>query len=218
MSLNHIVHRDLKLENILINFPTKSQERPVSDRFLRDWDPDEHPIQVTIGDLGFARKLQSDEMVKSHIGTPLHMAPQVLFSQRYDLQADIWSLGTIVYQLLVGFTPFTGYNKKSLARNIKDGNWKMPRHIEISIPCFDLIDKCLKSNPKQRISHQDLLGHAFFRQSEEELSRLVLSPNTDAAFDPPMTISQLDDDNSTPLNIHDSSLFNREMSRMLRQI
>ena len=94
----------------------------------------------------------------------------------------------------------------------------MPRHIEISIPCFDLIDKCLKSNPKQRISHTDLLEHAFFKRSEDELSRLILTPNTDAAFDPPMTISQLDDDNSTPLNIHDSSLFNREMSRMLRQL
>ena len=71
------------------------------------------------------------------------MSPQVMFGQSYDNSADMWSLGTIVYELLVGFPPFTGFDKKSLAKNIRKGVYKFPKHISITYGCLDFINKCL---------------------------------------------------------------------------
>lgn len=129
MNSHNIVHRDLKLDNILIHFPSQDSKKQVGSKFLKHFNCEEDEIQVIIGDLGFSKKLQEQEMIKSHIGTPLHMAPQVMFGQSYDNSADMWSLGTIVYELLVGFPPFTGLDKKSLAKNIKKGIYKFPKHV-----------------------------------------------------------------------------------------
>ena len=73
----------------------------------------------------------------------------------------MWSLGTIVYELLVGFPPFTGLDKKSLAKNIKKGIYKFPKHIQISMGCLDFINKCLMSDPSKRMHHEDILDHPW---------------------------------------------------------
>jgi serine/threonine protein kinase len=51
-----------------------------------------------------------DDFTKSYCGTPLTMGPQLMQGEYYDLQTDIWSLGTMTYEMLVGFPPFTGYS------------------------------------------------------------------------------------------------------------
>ena len=53
----------------------------------------------------------------------------------------------MVYEMLVGFAPFTGYDTRSLAQNLRKGEYAVPKDISLSIPCFDFIDKCLKSDP-----------------------------------------------------------------------
>ncbi len=70
-----IAHWDLKLDNILIHFPSQPADKVVTEKFLQQWTADE-PIEVTIGDLGFARRLsEGEDMTKSYCGTPLNMAP-----------------------------------------------------------------------------------------------------------------------------------------------
>ena len=54
LNMKNVVHRDLKLDNILLHFPTLPHDEPVSSEFLQAWDPDQDEIQIVIGDLGFA--------------------------------------------------------------------------------------------------------------------------------------------------------------------
>ena len=68
------------------------------------------PFEVKIADLGFARKLDDDDLSSTKLGTPLVMAPEVLNDKKYDHSADVWSLGCIFYELMTGYTPFTGRN------------------------------------------------------------------------------------------------------------
>ena len=57
-------------------------------------------MAVKIGDLGFAKEAKG--MISSHCGTPLNMAPEVLDKRIYDYKADIWSLGTLIFEMFVG--------------------------------------------------------------------------------------------------------------------
>lgn len=65
----------MKIENILVHFPTLPNNQTVSNDFLSNWDPDSEPIDVIIGDLGFAKRLSEHEVSQSYCGTPLNMAP-----------------------------------------------------------------------------------------------------------------------------------------------
>lgn len=215
MHEKNIVHRDLKLDNILLHFPNQPQDEQVSEKFLKKWKPSKEDVLVVIGDLGFARKIESDEMVRSHLGTPLHMSPQVLFGKNYALSTDIWSLGTIIYQLIVGFPPFTGHDKRNLAKNILRGEYKFPKSIEVSLGCLNFIDQCLKSKAESRIRHDQLLSHPWITQDEQEVFSLRTSTN--AAFSHPSDIGDLAKDNAVYFNVNDSSLFNDEMVRIVKK-
>ena len=57
------------------------------------------------------------------------MAPEILNGQKYDHKVDVWSLGAVFYEMLTGFTPFTGRNKEDLRKNIENGNYRFPKHI-----------------------------------------------------------------------------------------
>ncbi|NWI69262.1 ULK2 kinase, partial [Todus mexicanus] len=75
-----IIHRDLKPQNILLSYASP--------------------------DFGFARYLHSNMMAATLCGSPMYMAPEVIMSQHYDAKADLWSIGTVIYQCLVGKPPF----------------------------------------------------------------------------------------------------------------
>ena len=118
---HNVMHRDLKLANILVNFPhltKEDQEKPDFDlkQYIRSLellpgrDKEAAHIEIKIADLGFARRLDEGQLANTRLGTPLIMAPEVLDGNPYDQSADVWSLGCIFYELLVGFCPFTGKN------------------------------------------------------------------------------------------------------------
>lgn len=121
-----VIHRDFKLANILIHFPTLKRVEYMAPEFnLKDFirhvtvDGMEGvsaknpvvPMEIKIADLGFAKKLEDDQLASTSLGTPLNMAPEVLFHRKYDTKADVWSLGCVFYEMLTGFTPFTGVSK-----------------------------------------------------------------------------------------------------------
>jgi serine/threonine-protein kinase ULK2 len=66
-------------------------------------------------------------MTQTVCGTPLNMAPEVLRGAQYNHKVDVWSLGIVFYEMLTGFTPFTGRNKDDLKRNLSKGNYRFPK-------------------------------------------------------------------------------------------
>jgi serine/threonine-protein kinase ULK2 len=108
-----VVHRDLKLENIMLHF-SELRSNVCADKnfnmaeYIRAFDFRQHhqSMRVKIADLGFARKLQANELAVTQIGTPLNMAPEIVFGYEYCHKADVWSLGCLFYQMLTGYQPF----------------------------------------------------------------------------------------------------------------
>ncbi len=95
------VHRDLKPQNILLSHPDKDNQR-VQDVILK------------IADFGFARFLSDGVMAGTLCGSPMYMAPEVIRSLQYDGKADLWSIGTIMYQCLTGKAPFQAQTPQAL--------------------------------------------------------------------------------------------------------
>ncbi|KAI4817027.1 hypothetical protein KUCAC02_009316 [Chaenocephalus aceratus] len=95
-----IIHRDLKPQNILLSYPAgrKSHSNNTCIKIGMF-----HGVKVG---LRFARYLQSNMMAATLCGSPMYMAPEVIMSQTYDAKADLWSIGTIVFQCLIGKAPF----------------------------------------------------------------------------------------------------------------
>lgn len=108
-----VVHRDLKLDNIMLHF-SELRSNVCADKnfnlteYIRAFDfrQQHQSMRVKIADLGFARKLQANELAVTQIGTPLNMAPEIVFGHEYCHKADVWSLGCLFYQMLTGYPPF----------------------------------------------------------------------------------------------------------------
>ena len=131
------MHRDLKLDNILINFPNHDL---LTEDDLRELDLETEPFCVKIADLGYARELttQSDGRATSFKGSPLMMAPEQLSTywgrgSGYSHKIDVWAIGVIFYQMLTGMFIFNVTEKTSyqmalqkLYAKIKEGTWTWP--------------------------------------------------------------------------------------------
>lgn len=94
---------------------------------------DAEPFSVKIADLGFARRIKEGDLAETLLGTPLLMAPEVLDGNKYDHSADVWSLGCIFYEMMTGFSPFTGTSSSNLAENILTGKYYFPKTQRLSL-------------------------------------------------------------------------------------
>lgn len=143
----NVVHRDLKLANILVNFKNIEMERVLKGGLqLKQFKTESNLIgnvDVVIADLGFAKELEEGDLTETMCGTPLNMAPEILKGEKYDHKVDVWSLGTVFYEMLTGFTPFTGMNKADLKNNLQKGNYHFPKHIKLSLEGLDFLNCCL---------------------------------------------------------------------------
>ncbi len=122
-----IVHRDLKLENILLDSPDPSN------------------FSIKIADFGFARKIPDGQKEDLQCGTPIYMAPEIVEGREYECEVDIWSTGVITYILLSGDAPFKGNNKLQIQREIRNKNLTMddPAWTGISDSAKDFIRRAL---------------------------------------------------------------------------
>lgn len=157
-----IVHRDLKPQNILLSHNNGKHYPPPSQ------------ITLKIADFGFARFLHGGVMAATLCGSPMYMAPEVIMSLQYDAKADLWSLGTIVYQCLTGKAPFqaqTPNELKSYYENNMELTPKLPK--DISPDLADLLLSLLRRNSKDRISFEDFFNHRFLQNTRK------MSPSCD---------------------------------------
>jgi serine/threonine protein kinase len=101
-----IVHRDLKLDNILVHFP-RFKDRKLKNKDLKAIDLAKEEFVIKICDLGYSRTLDDQDLAKSNCGSPLQMAPEFYFSRDgYDHKVDVWALGALYYTLLTSTHAF----------------------------------------------------------------------------------------------------------------
>ncbi|KAG7289422.1 hypothetical protein NEMBOFW57_005793 [Staphylotrichum longicolle] len=97
----NIVHRDIKLENVLVNLPPSELSSSETD-----WSTYPHSV-ITLTDLGLSRRVAADEKLETRCGSDDYAAPEVIMGQPYDGRAtDAWSLGVLLYALLEARLPF----------------------------------------------------------------------------------------------------------------
>ncbi|XP_061842045.1 serine/threonine-protein kinase ULK1a isoform X1 [Nerophis lumbriciformis] len=148
-----ILHRDLKPQNILLCHPKGRRSSSIN-------------TCVKIADFGFARHLQTNMMAATLCGSPMYMAPEVIMSQNYDAKADLWSIGTIIYQCLTGKAPFHANTPQEL-RLFYECNRTLVPSIpkETSSNLRQLLLGLLQRNHKDRLSFDEFFHHSFLETS-----------------------------------------------------
>ena len=104
---------------------------------------------------------QVDDLTRTMCGTPVYMAPEILAGKPYDHKVDVWSLGTVFYEMLTGHLPFTGRNKEDLKKNLSKGDYFFPKSIQMSLEGLDFLNCCLQHDPKDRLGWDELLSHSY---------------------------------------------------------
>ena len=104
-------------------------------------------------------------MAATLCGSPMYMAPEVLMSHVYDSSADLYSIGTIVYQCLTGRAPFHATSPQELRQFYERTDVLKPTIPAGTSPGLsELICSLLKKNPKERMSAKDFFRHPFIRE------------------------------------------------------
>ncbi|KAI0051271.1 Pkinase-domain-containing protein [Auriscalpium vulgare] len=145
MHTHQVIHRDLKLGNIFL-------------------DAD---MNVQVGDFGLAALIENPgERKKTICGTPNYIAPEVLFdtANGHSFEVDTWSIGVILYTLVVGRPPFQTKDVKEIYQRIRDNQYEFPPDREISSEARELVTQILTPDPQQRPSLHEIIDHAFFTQ------------------------------------------------------
>ncbi|XP_055543960.1 serine/threonine-protein kinase polo [Wyeomyia smithii] len=156
----NIIHRDLKLGNLFLN--------------------DE--LHVKIGDFGLATKIEYEgERKKTLCGTPNYIAPEILNKKGHSYEVDIWSIGCVMYTLLVGQPPFETKSLKDTYTKIRKCDYRLPATLRSS--AAEMICSMLQSDPIKRPSVTQLFDFEFISCSHIPaslpISCLTMAPRAD---------------------------------------
>ena len=136
-----VVHRDIKLDNILIDLTNT----------------------IKICDFGVSRYYSKDELMFEHCGTPAYISPEIFENNGYKgTGCDIWSAGVTLYYMLEGVQPFKANSIKELENTIIKGDYKPLE--EVSSEVNDLIKGMLQVNTKKRFGVDDILNHPWLNK------------------------------------------------------
>jgi len=137
----NILHRDLKPSNILF-----------------------HNNVVKVADFGFCKKMSSsNELTFTMVGSPIYMAPEILKGFPYNIKADIWSLGVVLYEMLFGVCPYEDKTLSGLIHKLDTQSLVIPREVNyISQNVENLLRKMLTLDYKQRIDWEELLNYPIY--------------------------------------------------------
>ena len=150
---NKILHRDIKLENIMISQKEKDNETG------------EELFWVKIIDFGTAKIFEKNKKEKDVVGSSYYIAPEVL-QQNYNEKCDTWSVGVILYMMLVGRAPFDGKDDEEIILKINsaDYNSKEPKLMKHSPEVRDLVSKLLQKDTDKRYSAKEAIAHPWFQK------------------------------------------------------
>ena len=170
-----IIHRDIKLDNILLSFENESDIKNLN--LMK--------ANIKIIDFGVATKLNSDEYAFTVVGTPLTMDPLILKKyskaggfeklQGYNEKADVWSLGTVFYNLLTGKRIFTAKTKEEFFQKVESGDYVVPINKNFYKESISFLNCMLQYDPEDRISVQNLAQHDFITKNIKSFVQADLS-------------------------------------------
>jgi serine/threonine protein kinase len=147
MRYNNILHRDLKLGNVLIKFTDESKMHFIPK----------------LADYGFSKELSIYNTRTTHLGTPATMAPEIMMNLPYDEKSDLWSVGVMMYQLYYKEIPYDGMTEMEILNKIRSNTpYKQPEDKYFR----DLLNKIFVVNPQNRISWNEYFNHPFFTGKE----------------------------------------------------
>ncbi|KIK68787.1 hypothetical protein GYMLUDRAFT_154432 [Collybiopsis luxurians FD-317 M1] len=143
MHTHQVIHRDLKLGNIFLD----------------------GRMNVKVGDFGLAALIENPgERKKTICGTPNYIAPEVLFdtANGHSFEVDTWSIGVILYTLVIGRPPFQTKDVKAIYKRIRDNEYEFPSERPVSPAAQELIQLILAPNPQERPALLDVVHDNFF--------------------------------------------------------
>ena len=137
-----VVHRDIKPENVLLD----------------------EKKNIKLGDFGFCSVMRDGEFLTTACGSANYASPEVISSQKYSgAEADIWSLGVLLFTLLAGALPFDEASMPALMAKVKAAKYTIPYHF--STQATDLIQKMIVVNPLCRISIANIFHHPWISET-----------------------------------------------------
>lgn len=159
---NRVIHRDLKLGNLFLN----------------------DKLEIKLGDFGLAAKLDFDNEKRHTVcGTPNYLAPEVLSNKAgHGYEVDVWSLGVVLYAMVVGKPPFETPEVKMTYEKIKKVIYQFPEQIPLSENVKNLITKIFNVEPSKRPTLDQILEHPFLNNGigvpkVMHISTLAMAPN-----------------------------------------
>ena len=176
-----IIHRDLKPQNILVS----------------------NTGTLKITDFGFARYFDNDILIQTICGSPMYMAPEIMKNKKYDYKSDLWSIGVIFYEMLIGKPPFKAKNIYELIRVIENDEIVIPSKFQLSSECRKLLFSLLEKDPIKRISWDSFFNHNLLSSCdpfEEENKLMEISGLNNFPTIPDKPISVFDSDLSLDLS------------------
>jgi serine/threonine protein kinase len=168
-----IIHRDLKLDNILVHFNSEQDKSNLNMM----------KAVIKIIDFGFATHIGSLQLCYTTLGSPINMDPNILKKmtdkQRgkddgtkvgYDQKADIWSLGTICYEMLIGKSAFNSQSMEELVKKVESGSYSIPTNLSKEVVSF--LNGMLQYNAKNRLSADELAHHQFLTKNIRDFEQI----------------------------------------------
>ena len=168
-----IIHRDVKLDNILLNYETEEDKKNLN--LMK--------AQVKIIDFGFSCKIDKSGLQFTALGSPINMDPIILKKLNssskkerqlgYNQKADIWSLGTICYEMLIGKSAFDADDMEDLVNKIENGSYNVPTNLSHEVVSF--LNGMLQYEGNNRLTADQLSRHAFLTKNVKDFTPLSLN-------------------------------------------
>ena len=167
-----IIHRDVKLDNILLNYENEEDKENLN--LMK--------AQVKLIDFGFACKVSPSGLQYSVLGSPINMDPLILKKLNsstkktrqlgYNESADIWSIGTVCYEILIGRPAFDADDMEDLVNKVEDGTYSIPTTLSHEVVSF--LNGMLQYEGKRRLTAAQLSRHEFLTKNIKDFHSIDL--------------------------------------------